>query len=122
MRLKTIFAISTETLPLLIAAGITYFFHENSILLTFIYLALIGILLFIKYKPGDLFSLCYGAVLGFAIEVFETNITRIHTFAHADFLGMPMWMPIVWGYGFMLMKRIGIIIYEDAKSAVRRQN
>lgn len=118
MRRHTLVAICIETIPLLIAAGITYFLWENNALLTVIYLAFIGVLFLIKYQPGDLFAFCYGAVLGFTIEVFEINITRIHTFAHADFLGMPMWMPIVWGFGLMLMKRIGIIIYKDAQKVL----
>jgi len=24
--------------------------------------------------------------------------------------GIPIWLPIVWGYGFVAMKRIGIIL------------
>lgn len=117
MRWQALAAVGRETTPLFIAAGITYLFVENSLLLTAIYLAMTGLLLFLRYRHGDLFAFLYGAVLGFAIEVFETNIVHIHTFAHPDFLGMPLWMPAVWGYGFLLMKRIGMILYEDARTS-----
>ena len=115
MRSQSIFEIGIQTFLLLIGAGITYFFWKNSLLLTFIYLSTILALFLVNYRQGDFFAFFFGVVLGFAIEVFATDITHIHTFAYSDFFGMPMWMPIVWGYCFLLMKRIGIILYEEAK-------
>lgn len=115
MRKEAMVKISLETVPILIGIVLTYFLWENNLLLTVLFLALLAALLAIKRYPGDIFALIYGSVLGFALEVFQTSIAKFHSFSNPDFLGIPMWMPLVWGYGFMLMKRIGIIIYEDAK-------
>ncbi len=115
MRSKSILEIILQTFLFLVGACITYFFWKNSLLLTGIYLAILLAIFLVNYQQGDFFAFCYGAVLGFAIEVFATDITHLHTFANADFFGMPMWMPIVWGSFSLLMKRIGIIIYKDAQ-------
>ncbi|MBI2176571.1 hypothetical protein HYU40_04485 [Candidatus Woesearchaeota archaeon] len=115
MRKKAIAQIALETLPLLFGAVIAYFLWSHTVLFSVILLAMIGLLFSIKRLHGDIFAFGYGMLMGFVIEVFETDIAHIHTFAAADLFGMPLWMPIIWGYGFVLMKRIGIIIYEDAK-------
>ncbi len=115
MRKEASIKISLETMPILIGVVFTYFFWKSNILLTVLFVAMLAAILAIKRYPGDLFVLIYGSALGFFLEVFQTSIAKFHNFANPDFLGLPVWMPLVWGYGFMLMKRIGIIIYEDAK-------
>lgn len=113
MRKDAIVKIFLETVPILIGVVLTYFFWKNNFLLTVLFAALLAATLKIKYYPGDLFALLYGSAIGFALEVFQTSVAKFHSFSNPDFLGIPVWMPFVWGYGFMLMKRIGIIIYRE---------
>lgn len=120
MHKKVLVKIAIETFPILFGAVVTYFLWGNNFLLALIFLAATAVILKLKYYPGDLFAFSYGALLGFGIEVFQTSIAKFHTFSNPDILGIPIWMPLVWGYGFMLMKRIGILIYEDARSAKKK--
>ena len=101
-----------ETSPLLIGILLTYLFWKNNIILSIIYLVAILIILKVKYYQGDLFALIYGFVIGLLVETIGTSVSHYQSFANPDFLGIPMWLPIVWAYGFMLMKRIGVIIYD----------
>jgi len=112
---KTFVPIFLETLPLLIGIFLTYLFWKNNIILLAVYLIAILIILKIKYQRGDLFALCYGFIIGLLVETVGASVSRYQSFANPDFLGIPMWLPVVWAYGFVLMKRIGVIIY-DAKA------
>lgn len=116
MRKDAMVKIFLETVPIIIGVALTYFLWENNLLLTIVFTAMLTATLTIKRYPGDIFALIYGSVLGFALEVFQTSIAKFHSFSNPDILGIPIWMPLVWGYGFVLMKRIGTIIYEDARS------
>lgn len=109
---KTLIPIFLETLPLLIGIFLTYLFWKNNIILLAVYLIAISIILKIKYQRGDLSALFYGFIIGLIVETIGTSVSHYQSFANPDFLGIPMWLPIVWAYGFMLMKRIGVIIYN----------
>lgn len=123
MSKKACYGILIQTLPIILGAVLTYFLWHNNMLLTALFLLITAVVLYIGWSPGDLFVFAYGTVLGFAIEFFEVNIAKFHSFSNPDFFGMPLWMPIVWGYGFVLMKRIGVIIYEDTEvSSAKRKN
>jgi hypothetical protein len=104
-----------ETMPLLVGVGLTYLFWRDKILLTLLYLLAIATVLKVKYYPGDFLALAYGLVLGLFVEVVGTTFAGYQKFANPDMLGIPIWLPISWAYGLMLMKRIGIIIYESRK-------
>ncbi len=99
-----------QTIPLLIGILLSYLFWKNNILLAIIYLAMVLIILKIKYYKGDLFALIYGFIIGFLIEVIGTKVSGYQTFSNPDFLGIPFWLLLAWAYGFMLMKRIGVLI------------
>ncbi|MEK6837384.1 MAG: hypothetical protein AABX69_01925 [Nanoarchaeota archaeon] len=118
MRLKSFLNILLQTSPIAAGAVVTYFFWQNSIVLTTIFVGMVTALLLFTYQKGDIFALIYGTILGFLLEVFEIKVAGFHSFSNPDVLGMPFWMPIAWGYGFVLMKRIGIIIYKDAQKVV----
>ena len=117
MRKETLVRIVVQTIPVLLGIVLTYLFWRNSFLLTLIYLAAIAIILRIKYYSGDLFALLYGFLLGILVEVIGTSVSGYQSFTNPDFLGIPLWLPIVWAYGLMAMKRIGIIIHEGYASA-----
>lgn len=117
MRKETFARIVVQTIPVLLGIILTYLFWRNSILLTLIYAAAIVVILRIRYYPGDISALLYGFLLGFLVEVIGTSFSGYQSFTNPDFLGIPIWLPIVWAYGLMAMKRIGIIIYEDAAEA-----
>jgi len=73
------------------------------------------IVLEIKYYPGDFQALIYGFIIGLIVEITGNYFVGYQNFANPSFLGIPAWLPIAWAYGFMAMKRIGVLIYKVSK-------
>jgi hypothetical protein len=63
-----------------------------------------------KDKKIELYILIYGLIAGFIIETVGTQISGYQKFTQPDIWGIPYWLIISWGYGFILMKRISLII------------
>ncbi len=100
----------SETVPILFGILLSYLFWRNNILLAIIYLAFtVGLILWHK-DSTEFFIFVYGIIIGALVETVGTQISGYQSFAKPDFAGIPMWLPIVWGYGFVAMKRIGFSI------------
>jgi hypothetical protein len=54
---------------------------------------------------GVLFAV--GFVVGLSIEVGLGLIARSQHWENASLWGVPYWLPVIWGYGFVVMRRIG---------------
>lgn len=52
----------------------------------------------------------YGLGAGFVVETLGTQVSGYQSFTLPQVLGIPYWLLVSWGYGFILMKRIGFII------------
>ena len=99
-----------ETLPILFGILLSYLFWQNNILLFIIYLVLtLGLIYFHKDK-AEFVIFAYGILIGAIVEVIGTQISGYQSFTKPDLGGIPMWLPVVWGYGFVAMKRIGFVL------------
>ncbi|OGF76773.1 hypothetical protein A3E62_00965 [Candidatus Giovannonibacteria bacterium RIFCSPHIGHO2_12_FULL_44_29] len=99
-----------ETLPILFGILLSYLFWQNSFVLFIIYIAL-SVVLILRHRDNSEFAIfIYGIIIGGLVEVIGTQVSGYQSFTEPDFLGIPMWLPVVWGYGFVAMKRIGIIL------------
>jgi hypothetical protein len=49
-----------------------------------------------------------GVVTGLIVEVGLRQLGYQQVWAHASLLGVPYWLPVVWGIGFVLITRLGI--------------
>ena len=56
----------------------------------------------------------YGIVAGVVVETIGTSVSGYQSFSKPDFWGIPYWLPVSWGYGFILMKRIGLIMATNS--------
>ncbi len=73
--------------------------------LAIIYTAIILISLAIKREKGDVIFIIFGLV---AMTVFESIFisTGVETFTRNSLFGMmPLWLPFLWAYAFVVMKR-----------------
>jgi hypothetical protein len=61
---------------------------------------------------GILFLL--GVAMAVVIEVGLGLIARSQVWSDASFLGIPYWLPLIWGYGFVVMRRVGNYIVRLA--------
>ena len=76
-----------------------------------LYVGIVSIVIFSgKDRKIELNILIYGIIAGIVIEVIGTQVAGYQSFIKPDFAGIPFWLPVSWGYGFILMKRISLII------------
>lgn len=96
-------------IPVLIMIGLIPLI-ENDYLLTLIYIILISVALFIKHSGGDFKILIFGFLIMTIFEYIFIS-TGVEIFIRKSFLGvMPLWLPFLWAYGFVTIKRVISII------------
>lgn len=84
---------------------------QNDFILTGLYGAIIAIALAVKKEPKDITILVFGFFVMIASEYFFVS-TGVETFNRNSLLGvMPLWLPLLWAYGFVAIKR-GVKILE----------
>ena len=78
---------------------------SNDYVLTLLYIVIIVVALALKRTKNDLLVLA----LGFAIMTIAEYLfisTGVETFNRTILFGlMPLWLPFLWGYGFVAIKR-----------------
>ena len=83
---------------------------RNDFLLTGIYIAIIGISSF-RYESHDFTYLIVGCLVPLVSEYFFIS-TGVETFERKSLLGvMPLWLPLLWAYVFVAIKR-GVLVIE----------
>lgn len=101
--------------PFLLGIFLSYLFWRSNALLFFFYIILVLFVVFSgKDKKTELWIFLYGIAAGFVIETIGTQISGYQKFIQPDILGIPYWLLISWGYGFILMKRISLIIANNS--------
>ncbi len=79
---------------------------ENDYVLTAVYIGIIIISFFIKKEKGDTFILIFGFFAMILSEMVFIS-TGVETFVRNTLFGlMPLWLPFLWGYGFVAIKRV----------------
>lgn len=97
--------------PFALGIVLSYFFWRSDITLFMIYAGLVLAVIWAgKDQKTETLILIYGIIAGVVVEVIGTKVSRYQNFTNPDAFGIPYWLPVSWGYGFVLMKRIGLII------------
>ena len=99
-----------ETLPILFGILLSYLFWQNNFLLLAIYLILTVVLILWRGDNTEFAIFAYGIIIGGIVEIIGTEVSGYQSFTNPNFFGVPIWLPIVWGYGFVAMKRVGFIL------------
>ena len=104
-------AILKETLPIFLMVGLIPVV-KNDYFLTVLYSIIICCMFVITRKKYD--SVIF--ITGFVSMTFFESIflmTGVETFIRNSLFGiMPLWLPFLWAYGFVVMKRSLNIIQE----------
>ena len=80
-------------------------FVQNDYVLALLYVGIIIVALALKRTPNDLLILAFGFVAMIASEYLFIS-TGVETFNRNTLFGlMPLWLPFLWGYGFVAIKR-----------------
>jgi len=103
--MKKFFYILLNALPIAVMIGIIPLVPDDYIL-TVIYIAIIALSLLIKKSKYDFSLFAIGFVTMFGAEYFFIS-TGVETFHRKSLLGiMPLWLPFLWGYSFIGIKRL----------------
>lgn len=83
---------------------------KNDYFLTGIYISIIVISLVIKYSKRDYLFFLFGFIVMTVSECFFIS-TGVETFERNSLFGlMPLWLPVLWAYSFIAMRRAVIVI------------
>ena len=115
MKLKDkVWRILLNSLPIILMISLIYF-TQNDFLLTGIYILIIAVSLIIRYEKTDSLFLIFGFIAMTIAEYIFVSI-GVETFARDSLFGvMPLWLPLLWAYAFVVMKRAIEIINKDSK-------
>lgn len=102
--MKKSFAIFRNALPVLIMIALIPLV-ANDWVLAIGYVIVIAVAFMIKKEKNDLPIFVFGLCAMIVSEYLFIK-TGVETFNRASLLGiMPIWLPILWGYGFVAIKR-----------------
>ena len=101
---KKITGVVLYAIPIILMIGLIPFI-ENDYLLAGIYLLFIALLMCIKSERNDWLALVFG-IIAITISEFFFVSTGVETFLRNSLFGlMPLWLPLLWGYAFVTIKR-----------------
>ncbi|MEK6841956.1 MAG: hypothetical protein AABX91_02275 [Nanoarchaeota archaeon] len=113
MKGENIKAILIQVVSLLLAFIVMTLVKGDELIFTVTILAILLINFKIKYYKNEWALFFVGLVLGFFIEVVLGLVYRMQYWENPTLLGVPIWLPIVWGYAFVFIRRIGNAIIEN---------
>lgn len=80
--------------------------------LALVYIVVIGIAFWIKRLPHELTIFALGLVIMIIVEYLFVS-TGVETFNRNSLFGfMPLWLPLLWGYGYVAIKRAALILAQ----------
>lgn len=97
----------------LIAVFVVLTFTRNEIIFTLVIAALLLVNFKIKYNKNEWGLFFIGCLAGFIIEIALGKIYRMQYWQQDSLFGVPVWLPLLWGYGFVFIRRIGNLIVKD---------
>lgn len=80
------------------------------IFLAILALFLIVVIFLFKIHHNEPKVFLLGFIIGIFIEVILAMISRQQFWDDASFFGVPLWLPISWGIGFVVITRVGMKI------------
>ena len=87
------------------------FIIRNEIFIAIILLVFLIITFKIKYFKGEWALFILGVILGSIIEL-GGGPYKLQYWEQGSLLGIPIWLPIIWGIGFIYIRRIGNLIVK----------
>lgn len=80
-------------------------FVQNDYVLTLLYIIISAVALIVKYEKREYVFYLFGFFAMIASEYLFIK-TGVEVFERNSLFGlMPLWLPFLWGYGFVAMKR-----------------
>jgi len=91
----------------LIIFPIIFLITQNEFIISGFILFLAFIAFKIKYHKNEIKLFTIGIFLGIIMEIGGDLIFKMQYWDNASFFGIPIWLPLLWGYAFVFIRRIG---------------
>jgi len=75
-------------------------------------LGVMGIAFRIRYYPREGLLFVLGCVIGLVFEVGGDAIYKLQYWADGSLFGVPAWLPLFWGLGFVFIRRFGNAVVD----------
>ncbi len=109
MKKSELFDIFFQLIPLFFLLFISLF-TKNEFLISIILIGMLLITFKIKYYKNEWKIFLFGIIIGFLFELTGSIIYKLQYWEQGTLFGMPIWLPLFWGYGFVFIRRIGNLI------------
>jgi hypothetical protein len=86
------------------------FLEWNELSLTLLALAAIVVTFSTDFHRGELKIFFFGLLYGIVVEIGLGSIHRQQIWLDASFFGIPTWLPIMWGLGFIYIGRFAAFV------------
>ena len=102
--MSKVYQILLNAIPVLVMIGLIPFV-SNDYILTLLYIIVIIVAFVLKRAQSDFLIFVFGFVVMIVSEYLFIG-TGVETFNRNTLFGlMPLWLPFLWGYGFVAIKR-----------------
>jgi hypothetical protein len=81
---------------------------KNEMLITLVFVVLLVLTFLIKYEKGEWKILLFGILLGIFLELAGDVVFKLQFWENASFFGIPFWLPLMWGYEVVFVRRISV--------------
>lgn len=102
-----------QLLPVFILL-ILFLFIKNEFLIAFLIILTMAIAFKIEYHKKEIYVVLFGLTLGILLELFGSLVLGFQYWKNT-LLVMPVWLPLAWGYGFVVIRRVGEVIIETSR-------
>lgn len=81
----------------------------------------LGVLIFIAatlmlgYRTREWLLIIVGILFGIVAEIGGDMIYQLQYWDQGSFFGIPIWLPLLWGYGFLYIGRVSALIIKKKK-------
>lgn len=85
---------------------------KNDYYLSLVFILIIAISFYIKYERNEYKIFIFG-LIALTISEYLFILTGVETFNRNSLFGiMPLWLPILWAYAFIVIKRSILVIIK----------
>jgi hypothetical protein len=85
-------------------------FWQHNLVVFLIFIGILISVFMMEYNKGEAVIFIFGIGIGLLVEVIGNYLVGYQSFANPDIFGIPLWLPLAWGYAFVFMGRMARIL------------